>query len=103
MGDVNYLMKHSSFQKGGPPGPVLGPLNNNVGEECKLTSTLICGPIFHSQIIKPLPNLSQRGAQSLGHEPAVASFAWQNNESFFPPLLPKTLCPRFCSVLVDRG
>ena len=42
---------------------------------------LTCGPTVHSQPIKPLPILSQRRAQSLGHEPAMASFAWQSNKA----------------------
>ena len=49
MEDVNYLMRHSSFQKeGGPPEPVPGPLNTSFEEgELALTLVLICSPIFH--------------------------------------------------------
>ena len=47
------------------------------------TLILFCGPIFYFQTIKPLPSLSQGRAQSLRHEPAVASFAWQSNRSIF--------------------
>ena len=41
-------------QRGGPPEPVLGPLNTTE-EEWKLVSTLIliCGPISYSQTIRP--------------------------------------------------
>lgn len=61
---VNYMMKHSSFQKGGPPEPVLGTLNTSF-EECKLAPTLIliCGTIFHPQTVRPAPILSQRKTQ----------------------------------------
>ena len=71
--------------RGGPPEPVLGPLNTNFEEEWKLASTLILisGPIFYSQTIKPLPFLSQGRAQSLRHYPAMASFAWQSNKAIF--------------------
>ena len=64
---------------------VLGPLNTNSEEENKLASNLIltCGPIFCAQTLKPLPNLSQGRAQSLGHWPTVASFAWQSNKTTF--------------------
>ena len=68
MEDVNYL-KHSLFHKeGGPPEPGLGPLNTNF-KEYKFASILIliCGPIFHSQTIKPLPSLLKRRPQALGH------------------------------------
>ena len=53
------------------------------------TLILICGPIFYSQTIKPLSNLSLGRAQSLGHSFSVASFAGQSNKAiyFFPPLL----------------
>ena len=41
MKDVNYLMKHYSFQKeGGPPEPVPGLLNTSF-EEVKLAPTLM--------------------------------------------------------------
>ena len=72
-------------QRAGPLEPVLGPLNTNSEGERKLPSTLIliCGPIFCFQTIKPLPILSQRRAQTLGHESAVASFAWQSNKAIF--------------------
>ena len=74
-------------------------------EEYKLESTLIliCGPIFHSKTIKLLPSLSQKRAQSLGREPAMASFAWQSNKADFFLLCPKLLSLGFYLVLVDRG
>ena len=42
------LMKHSSFQKEGPPEPVLGTLNTSFEKQCKLTPPLIliCGLYF---------------------------------------------------------
>ena len=45
-------MKHSLFQEegGGPPEPVLGPLNTCFEKQCKLASTLILtyGSVFQS-------------------------------------------------------
>ena len=51
-------------ERGGPPEPVWVPLDTNFEEEWTLASPLIliCGPIFYSQTIKPLPILSQRRA-----------------------------------------
>ena len=47
-------------QRGGPPAPVLGPLNTSSGEECKLASTLVLlwGCIFYSPNCKPTPSSS---------------------------------------------
>ena len=47
-------------QRGGPPAPVLGPLNTSSGEECKLASTLVLlwGCIFYSPNCKPPPSSS---------------------------------------------
>ena len=58
-------MKQSSLWKGGgPPELVLGPLNTSLEKQYKLASTLIliCGPVFHSQTVKPLPILSREGS-----------------------------------------
>ena len=76
---------YKSFFTPGTPELVLGLINTNFEEEYKLASTpiLIYGPIFHSHTIKPRPLFSQGRAQSLGHQSAVASFAWQSNKAIF--------------------
>ena len=73
MEDVNCLTKHSSFQKEGQGAVHLKdsgtPPSIAPEKEGKRASPLIltCGPIFRSQTLGPLPILSQRRAQSLGH------------------------------------
>ena len=64
-------------QRGGPPEPVLEPLNTTLKRNESFHSTLIhiCSPIFYPQTIKLLPNFSQGRAQSLRHQPAMSSFA----------------------------
>ena len=51
------LMKHCLFQKKDHQNQSRDHLNTSFEKRCKLSSTLIliCGPIFHSQTIKPPP------------------------------------------------
>lgn len=62
MEDVNDLMKHSSFQKGGGPEPVLGPLNTSF-EECKPAAMdrPYLQMYFPHQTLRPSPVLFQVG------------------------------------------
>lgn len=87
------LMKHSSFLKEGPGEPILGALTTSFEKQCQLAPTwiLIPGPIIHSQTIQSPAILAQRGAQSLGHEAAVALLCLAKRVKLFFPLYPK-LC-----------
>ena len=101
---VYYLMKPSSFQKGGPPDLVLRPLNTNF-EECKLTSTviLIRGPIFHSANYKATSYCLPREG-TVFKALACCDLPLPGraiNAIFFSFTSKLSLC--FYSALVDRG
>ena len=78
------------------------PKKKNAYLPCTLILTQ--NSVFFLLLIIKLPTvLPQWRAQSLRHWPAVASFAWQSNKSWFFSPLSKTLSPRFYSAQVDRG
>ena len=100
MEDVNDLMEHlpsrekvmvSSLQ--GPGEPVQGPPPTRFAS----TLILICGPIFCSQTPRTLSSSLQRRTRSLGYQPALASFTWQSNKSYF-----FRLCPELCLCISIR-
>ena len=79
-------MEPSSFlEEGGPAEPVLGPRNTSLEKSCKLPlpRSLSAALISTPQTIKPPSNPFQGGVQSLRHEAAVASSAWQSNKAIF--------------------
>ena len=81
-------------QRGGPPAPVLGPLNTSSGEECKLASTLVLlwVRIFYSPNCKPTPSSSLPKGDPVFRAAACCDplcLARQFKFFFFPLLQPK--------------
>lgn len=71
-------MEHPSFPK------IRSITRTSLEKQCKLASTMIlfCGPIFYSPNEGTTSYSLARGTQSLRHEPAMTSFAWQSNKSY---------------------
>ena len=98
--DVNYLMEHFSFQKGGPPEPVLGTQNTSFEKQCNLVSALIllCNTYFHSHLLISFKEATVFRALACCDSPLPGKAI---KRSFSPS--PQTLFPHFYSVPADRG
>ena len=98
--DVNYLMEHFSFQKGGPPEPVLGTQNTSFEKQCNLASALIllCNTYFHSHLLISFKEATVFRALACCDSPLPGKAI---KLSFSPS--PQTLFPHFYSVPADRG